>query len=588
MHRRLEPFLSKCPDTARDPGAGKGMHMQSSKSTMSRRNFVGAAGGAVALGLAAGGMASAQTANTVLYSHADAIDWDAEFDVVVIGYGGAGSVAAITAHEAGARVLITDKAPLSDVGGNTRYCEQYMFMPDSYETGMAYYMAMSTGFDSMTPEIADFMSRGTQQIGDFVLSHGATTFSSYVEFALNAMGITTLDAFKGAENEEWYVLKPDGTVGMTEYPVWCDGTPDGGRTDISYMVDVPDGGEKKFWNIICFNNIEALNEEAEDFERWVDSPARHLVQDPFTKTVLGVQIEHEGKLLNVRALNGVVLACGSYEASQEMCETYAQYPVAYPHGSVYNTGDGINMGIEVGAQLWHMDALSGPWISPKLHGQERCFSLDHHSQRITAAYSCINVGGDAKRFMNESGACRHGHVCYGGTWQSQIVPDVVWAIFDDPARNSGGDVSVVLDEDMCIADSIEALAEMAGLDPKTLAATVSDYNALCAEGLDDPRFERPARYMAPIETAPFYACRLYPSCVNAQGGPKRNTNCEVLDTEDNPIPNLYSCGELGSFWAGPYPCGGNIAETVYTGRCAGANAALVKEPPAAVELRVMA
>ena len=74
MHRRLEPFLSKCPDTARDPGAGKGMHMQSSKSTMSRRNFVGAAGGAVALGLAAGGMASAQTANTVLYSHADAID----------------------------------------------------------------------------------------------------------------------------------------------------------------------------------------------------------------------------------------------------------------------------------------------------------------------------------------------------------------------------------------------------------------------------------------------------------------------------------------------------------------------------------
>ena len=43
----------------------------------------------------------------------------------------------------------------------------------------------------------------------------------------------------------------------------------------------------------------------------------------------------------MRALNGVVLACGSYEASQEMCETYAQYPVAYPHGSVYNTGDGI-------------------------------------------------------------------------------------------------------------------------------------------------------------------------------------------------------------------------------------------------------
>lgn len=563
--------------------------MQSSNTgTLSRRSFVGAAGGAVVLGLAAAGGASADEAgSTVMYSHVDAIDWDDEYDVVVIGYGGAGSVAAITAHEAGAKVLITDKAPLSDVGGNTRYAEQYMFMPDSYETGVAYYTAMSTGFDSMTPEIADFMSRGTQEIAEWVLAHGATTFSSYVEMALGAMGDISLDMFADAENGDWYVEKSDGTIGMTEYPIWCDGTVDGGRTDISYMVDAPDDGQKKYWNTICFNNIEALAEE-DNFERWVESPAKHLIQDPFTKTILGVQIEHDGELLNVRALNGVVLACGSYEASQEMFETYAQYPVAYPHGSVYNTGDGINMGIEVGAQLWHMDALSGPWISPKLHGQERCFSIDHHSQRITTGFGCINVGGDGKRFMNESGSCKHGHVNYGGTWMSQIVPDVVWAIMDDTARNSGGDVSLVMDEDMCIADSIEELAEMIGLDPETVAATVAEYNDLCAAGADDPRFGRPAKWMAPIETAPFYACRLYPSCVNCQGGPKRNINCEVLDTEDNVIPNLYSAGELGSFWAGPYPCGGNIAETVYTGRCAGANAATPKEAPAPVELKIKA
>lgn len=277
--------------------------MQSSNTgTLSRRSFVGAAGGAVALGLAAAGGASADEAgSTVMYSHVDAIDWDDEYDVVVIGYGGAGSVAAITAHEAGAKVLITDKAPLSDVGGNTRYAEQYMFMPDSYETGVAYYTAMSTGFDSMTPEIADFMSRGTQEIGEWVLAHGATTFSSYVEMALGAMGDISLDMFADAENGDWYVEKSDGTIGMTEYPIWCDGTVDDGRTDISYMVDAPDDGQKKYWNTICFNNIEALAEE-DNFERWVESPAKHLIQDPFTKTILGVQIEHDGELLNVRAL----------------------------------------------------------------------------------------------------------------------------------------------------------------------------------------------------------------------------------------------------------------------------------------------
>ena len=72
------------------------------------------------------------------------------------------------------------------------------------------------------------------------------------------MGGVTLDMFSEAENSDWYMEKSDGTVGMTEYVVWGDGTVDGGRTDISYMVDVPDGGEKKFWNIICFNNIETL------------------------------------------------------------------------------------------------------------------------------------------------------------------------------------------------------------------------------------------------------------------------------------------------------------------------------------------
>ena len=61
---------------------------------------------------------------------------------------------------------------------------------------------------------------------------------------------------------------------------------------------------------------------------------------------------------------------------------------------------------------------------------------------------------------------------------------------DDTARNSGGDVSLVMDEDMCIADSIEELAEMIGLDPETVAATVAEYNDLCASGADDPRFGR--------------------------------------------------------------------------------------------------
>ena len=77
---------------------------------------------------------------------------------------------------------------------------------------------------------------------------------------------------------------------------------------------------------------------------------------------------------------------------------------------------------------------------------------------------------------------------------------------------------------------------------------------------------------------------LQPAMVNTQGGPKRNFDSEVLDTNGNPIPHLYSAGELGSCYGGYYTGGGNLAETMFSGRAAGTNAAAPKEPVAPVEL----
>ena len=83
--------------------------------------------------------------------------------------------------------------------------------------------------------------------------------------------------------------------------------------------------------------------------------------------------------------------------------------------------------------------------------------------------------------------------------------------------------------------------------------------------------------MTKIEVGPFYAMELVPAMVNTQGGPRRNINCEVLDLNDNPIPHLYSAGELGSFFSDNYQGGGNLGETVVTGKTAGENAAAEKE-----------
>jgi predicted oxidoreductase len=63
----------------------------------------------------------------------------------------------------------------------------------------------------------------------------------------------------------------------------------------------------------------------------------------------------------------------------------------------------------------------------------------------------------------------------------------------------------------------------------------------------DPDFDRPKENLVAIEKPPFYAMKLFPTMVNTQGGPKRNSKCQVLDPFDQPIPRLYTAGELGSF-----------------------------------------
>lgn len=83
--------------------------------------------------------------------------------------------------------------------------------------------------------------------------------------------------------------------------------------------------------------------------------------------------------------------------------------------------------------------------------------------------------------------------------------------------------------------------------------------------------------MAPIEGNSFYAVEVCTDILNTQGGPRRNENAEVLDTAGEPIPHLYSAGELGGMTAFQYQGGTNIAECIIFGKIAGENAAKEKE-----------
>ena len=110
---------------------------------------------------------------------------------------------------------------------------------------------------------------------------------------------------------------------------------------------------------------------------------------------------------------------------------------------------------------------------------------------------------------------------------------------------------------------------------KDLEATIARYNENCRNEVD-PDFDRPKERLAALDTPPLYAVKLFPIMYNTQGGPRRNSHCQVVDPFDQPIPRLYSAGELGSFWGWMYNGGGNNAECFCTGQIAARHAVALK------------
>lgn len=136
-----------------------------------RRQFITSAGVGMAAvaGLGLAGCAPQTPADKAMANtgnggttFADTIAWDGEYDVVVIGFGGAGAVSACYAADAGAKVLLIDKAPQGMEGGNTRFCGQIILNSDDKEAMLAYNKAMAGDF-AVDDELMDVYAEGLTQ-----------------------------------------------------------------------------------------------------------------------------------------------------------------------------------------------------------------------------------------------------------------------------------------------------------------------------------------------------------------------------------------------------------------------------------------
>lgn len=533
---------------------------------ISRKSFVKGALGLGAVGILAGCASSASStaasasstaapAEKKELTFADTVRWDAQYDVVVMGMGAAGMVAAKTAADNGAKVVIVEKCEEGKAGGNTKVCGQlFAYANGDKDAAKSYYTALAGGRD-IEPEIIDAISEGVANMADILAGEFGFNKDEYMDWTGVNVGGTNM----GAMSPEYPEMP-----GHEKMALW---TTHAGASD-GYLYQ----GLK-----------QNVTDRVDAIDVWYSSPAKSLIQDPVTKTVVGVTVERDGKEMNIRALNGVCICTGGFECNKEMVQHYLNVINYAPRGGQFNTGDGIKMAQAVGADLWHMDCYEGLFglgsVTYPVEEGIPCDMIATLAQNAVNTGAAILVGTDGDRFVNESETVRHGHLYENGIWENPTFPEKVWYIIDEPQKGEIEAAGAMPEEQLAkltAYDSIDALAEGIGVDKDRLTKTIKNYNSFANNG-EDYKCGREAQYMRAFDGKKYYAMYMVSGLLNTQGGPKRSANAEVLDTQGNPIPHLYSAGECGGITVCMYQGGTNIAECITFGRIAGKNAAAVKD-----------
>lgn len=533
---------------------------------ISRKSFVKGALGLGLTGVLAGCASSASStaasasstaapAEKKEFTFADTVRWDAQYDVVVMGMGAAGMVAAKTAADNGAKVVIVEKCEEGKAGGNTKVCGQlFAYANGDKDAAKSYYTALAGGRD-IEPEIIDAISEGVANMADILADEFGFNKDEYMDWTGVNVGGTNM----GAMSPEYPEMP-----GHEKMALW---TTHAGASD-GYLYQ----GLK-----------QNVTDRVDAIDVWYSSPAKSIIQDPVTKTVVGVTVERDGKEMNIRALNGVCICTGGFECNKEMVQHYLNVINYAPRGGQFNTGDGIKMAQAVGADLWHMDCYEGLFglgsVTYPVEEGIPCDMIATLAQNAVNTGAAILVGTDGDRFVNESETVRHGHLYENGIWENPTFPEKVWYIIDETQKGEIEAAGAMPEEQLAkltAYDSIGALAEGIGVDKDRLTKTIKNYNSFANNG-EDYKCGREAQYMRAFDGKKYYAMYMVSGLLNTQGGPKRSANAEVLDTQGNPIPHLYSAGECGGITVCMYQGGTNIAECITFGRIAGKSAAAVKD-----------
>ena len=477
----------------------------------------------------------------------DVPGWDIETDVAIVGFGAAGSCAAIEARSAGAQVQIFEVA--SAPGGSAALSGGEVYVGGSGGTDVQ----IEAGFEDATEDLYNYLVMSGGPAADtgrarIYAENAVAHFNWLREQGVPFKGTylpgkwiepTTDDTLIWSGNEKAWpfdtVAKPAPRGHAAQGVGWG-------------------GGGKVLMERLCAQALE-LGAQVH-----CDSRALCLIVD-HEGAVQGLVVRLEGEPRFVRARKGVILCAGGFIANHDMVARFVPSALECSQQVTAgnDTGAGIRMGMSVGAATLNMQEFFAtlPFFPPD------------------SLVKGIFVNERGQRFINED--VYHGRVAHYVLRQphrrSWLLVDN--AIFARPMLQPNIPVAAT-------GETWEEVEQELGLSVGALQHTVAEFNRHAAEG-QDPYFHKASEWLRPLSEPPFaalgYCADDYTGHAFTLGGLATRPSGEVLDADGNPIAGLYAAGRTACGlprWGEGYASGLSIGDSTFFGRQAGRHAAIAE------------
>jgi tricarballylate dehydrogenase len=484
-------------------------------------------------------------------------------DVIVIGGGNAALCAALSAREHGAKVLVLERAPEEQRGGNSAYTGGGFRMvhhgaetvktvvPDLSEGEIA-----STDFGEYTAEqYFDDLGRVTQWYCDPDLAETVVRQSTETVQWLYGRGVRFVPRFGR------YAFKHEGKF------TFFGGT----------VVEAAGGGR---------GLVQAEYKAAERHGVAIRYNTQAIALRRGRGGVEGVRVVADGVEEDIRAI-AVVLAAGGFEANREWRTRYLGpgWEMAKVRGTRYNTGDGIRMALDIGAQAYGQwsgcHSVSWERHAPDFGEIDRPVTMSRNGYPFS-----IMVNAEGRRFVDEGADFRNYTYAKYGRVVLEQPGSYAWHVFDSQVEHLLHEEYRSRGATKVVANTLEELvAKMEDVNPPQFLQTVREFNtAVKREAAFNPNVKdgkcttglaiNKSNWANPIEKPPFSAYAVTCGITFTFGGLKIDTATRVLDIADAPLPGLYAAGELvGGLFYYNYPGSSGLMAGSVFGRIAGREAA---------------